>query len=114
MITLSHHSARYIALRNCYEHKDSIKMLADSPDVLWHKEGGAWLVDNRLWDELALALGKWLTGTPDFWCDFQEYAPQPVQRRRTKQEIMAQKAQDKVAAGKFGRAVVGLMHKEGR
>ena len=46
MITLSHHDARYIALAGAYQHKDAIKALADYPDVQWHKESGAWLVEN--------------------------------------------------------------------
>ena len=33
MITLQHHSPRYIALRNCYAQRDAIKALADYPDV---------------------------------------------------------------------------------
>jgi hypothetical protein len=114
MITLSHHDARYLALRNCYAHKDAIKMLADYPDVRWDAESKAWLCDNRLWDDLALALGPWIAPhSPDFWCDFQEYEPPPANpRRRTKQQIMAQKKQDAEAAGRFGRAIVEQMHKE--
>ncbi len=109
MITLSHHSPRYIALRNCYAQRDAIKALADYPDVLWHKESGAWLVDNRLWDELAQMLGPWFApASVDFWCDFHTYVP-PA-KRRTKREIMAQKAQDKAAAGRFGRVIVEYMN----
>ena len=108
MIHITQHDARYLALRNCYEHRDAIKMLADYPDVRWHAESKAWLVDSRLWDDLALAVGRWLTGTPDFWLGFSIYAPPPAQKRRTKQQIMAQKRQDAEAAGKFGRAIVEM------
>lgn len=113
MIYITQHDARYLALRNCYEHRDAIKMLADYPDVRWHAESKAWLVDSRLWDDLALAVGKWLTGTPDFWCTFSIYAPTPAApKRRTKQQIMAEKREQQAAASRFGRAIVEQMHKE--
>jgi hypothetical protein len=113
MIQLSHHDARYIALHGAYQHKDAIKALADYPDVQWHKESGAWLVDNRLWPEIAEMLGPWLaSASVSFWMDFTVYEPPAKQQRRTKQQIMAQKAKDKQAAGRVGRAVVEMMHKE--
>jgi hypothetical protein len=109
MITLSHHSPRYIALRNCYQHRYAIKALADYPDVIWDKESGAWLVDNRLWVELALALGPWFAAAPvEFWLEFTVYVP-PA-RRRTKQQIMAEKRQQQAAAGRFGRVIVEYMN----
>ena len=112
MITISHFDARYIALRNCYEHRDAIKLLADYPDVQWHKATGAWLVDNRLFDQLAEVLGPWLApATVSFWMEFTPYEP-PV-RRRTKREILVEKKREQAAAGRFGRAIVELAHKEG-
>ena len=114
MITLSHHDARYIALAGAYQHKDAIKALADYPDVQWHKESGAWLVDNRLWDELAQMLGPWLApASVSFWMEFTPYERPPVLRRKTNQEILIEKKREQAAAGRFGRAVVGLMHEEG-
>lgn len=111
MITISHHDERYLALRNCYAQRDAIKAIADYPDVMWNAEAKIWLLDNRLFSELIEMLGPWLAPAPvEFWCDFNEYAPPPVQRKRTKREIMAAKAKDKAAAGKFGRAVVDMMH----
>jgi hypothetical protein len=112
MITLSHHDARYLALRNCYAHKDAIKMLADYPDVRWHKASGAWLVDNRLYDALADVLGKWLCAMPDFWLEFEEYVPPPGQpRRKSRRQYMAQKREEQAAAGRFGRVIVEMGHK---
>jgi hypothetical protein len=113
MIIISHHDARYLALRNCYQHKDAIKMLGEKPDVRWHAESRAWLVDNRLYDALADVLGKWLCATPEFWCDFHTYEPPPAKpRRRTKREYMAQKREEQAAAGHFGRVIVEYMHEE--
>jgi hypothetical protein len=43
---------------------------------------------------------------------FTVYEPPAKQQRRTKQQVMAQKKKDQAAAGRFGRAVVELMHKE--
>ena len=113
MITISHHSERYIALRNCYEHRDAIKALADYPDVLWHKEGGAWLVDNRMFDQLAEVLGPWLApASVSFWMEFTPYEPPAKPVRRSKQQIMAEKRQQQAAAGRFGRVIVEAMHRE--
>jgi hypothetical protein len=109
MIHLTHHDARYLALRNCYAHKDAIKMLADYPDVRWDKASGAWLVDNRLYDALADVLGKWLCAAPDFWCDFHTYEPPPAQpRRKSRRQYMAQKREEQAAAGRFGRVIVEM------
>ena len=110
MITVSHHDARYIALRGAYDHKAAIKSLSDYPDVLWDGEAKAWLVDNRLWDDLAQLLGPWIAPAPvSFWMDFTPYTPEPVQRRRrTKQQIMAQKRVEQEAAGKWGKAIVEM------
>jgi len=107
MITISHHSERYIALRNCYEHRDAIKALADYPDVRWDKAAGAWLVDNRMFDQLAEVLGPWLApASVSFWMEFTPYEPPPVQRRRTTRQIMADKRQEQAAAAKWGAAIV--------
>ena len=109
MITISHHDARYIALCNCYEHRDAIKMLSDYPDVRWDKAAGAWLVDNRMFDQLAEVLGPWLApASVSFWMEFTPYEPPPKPVRRTKAQIMAEKRQDKAAAGRFGRAIVEM------
>jgi len=108
MITVSHHDARYIALRGAYEHKAAIKSLSDYPDVLWDGETKAWLVDNRLWDDLAQLLGPWIAPAPvAFWMDFTPYEEPPVQRRRTKQQVMADKRKAQEAASEVGRAIVG-------
>jgi len=114
MITITHHSARYLALRNCYEHRDAIKALSDYPDVRFDAESKAWLVDNRMFDDLVLALGAYIAPLPvEFWLTFTPYeAPAPVKRRRTKQEIVKAKRVQQAAAGRFGRIVVDAMHGE--
>ena len=115
MITLSLHDETHIALRNCYAERDAIKALAGPPDVRWCAEARAWLVHVALLGKLYEHLGHAIApASPSFWlaCPLPP-EPSPVQpRRRTKQEIMAQKKQDAEAAGRFGTAIVGLMHEE--
>lgn len=111
-ITLHLFDETYIALRGCYEHKETLKTIASQPDLLWSAEAGAWLLDVALMDRLYLYLGDYIApASVAFWCE----CPLPTQatyRRRTKQQIMAQKRKDAEAAGHFGRLLVEAMHKE--
>jgi hypothetical protein len=113
MITLALHSETHIALRNSYQHKDAIKALASYPDVQWSADAGAWLIDVALLPKLYETLGDSIApASPAFWlaCPL----PTPIvahKARRTKQQIMAEKRQQQAAAGRFGRAIVELMHR---
>ena len=110
MILIEHHDARYLAVHAEYRHKDAIKLLADYPDVCWSPEARCWLVDNRLWDELVLALGPWIAPLPvEFWMTFTPYEPPPTTpRRRSTREIMAEKQVEHAAAAKWGQAIVEM------
>jgi len=112
MITLALHSETHIALRNSYQHKDAIKALASYPDVQWGPEAKAWLLDVGLLDKLYETLGDSIApASPSFWMQCPLPTPIVAQpRRRTKREIMIEKRQEQEAAGKFGRAIVDLMH----
>ena len=114
MITLALHSETHIALRNSYQHKDAIKALASYPDVQWGPDAKAWLLDVALLHKLYDTLGDSIApASVDFWCECPLYVQRPVQpRRRTKREIMQHKRQDAEAAGRFGRVIVEMMHKE--
>ncbi len=114
MITLALHNETHIALRNSYAHKDAIKSLASYPDVQWSADAGAWLLHVGLLFKLYETLGVYIApAAPSFWMQCPLPAPIVVQpRRRTKREIMAQKRQQQEAAGKFGRAIVELAHRE--
>ena len=112
MITLALHNETHIALRNSYQHKDSIKALASYPDVQWGPDAKAWLLDVGLLGKLYETLGDSIApASPSFWlaCPL----PTPIvahKARRTTRQIMAEKRQEQAAAGKFGRAIVDLMH----
>ena len=112
MITLALHSETHIALRNSYQHKDAIKALASYPDVQWSADAGAWLLDVGLLNKLYETLGAYIApASPSFWlaCPL----PTPIvahKARRTTRQIMIEKRQQQAAAGKFGRAIVELMH----
>jgi len=112
MITLALHSETHIALRNSYAHKDAIKSLASYPDVQWGPEAKAWLLDVALLLKLYETLGDSIApASPSFW--MQCPLPTPIvahKARRTTRQIMAEKRQQQEAAGKFGRAIVDLMH----
>ena len=112
MITLALHNETHIALRNSYQHKDAIKALASYPDVQWGAEAKAWLIDVALLFKLYETLGAYIApASPSFW--MQCPLPTPIvahKARRTKQQIMIEKRQQQEAAGKFGRAIVELMH----
>ena len=114
MITLALHNETHIALRNSYQHKDAIKALASYPDVQWGAEAKAWLLDVGLLDKLYETLGDSIApASPAFWlaCPL----PTPIvahKARRTTRQIMIEKRQQQAAAGRFGRAVVALMHEE--
>ena len=112
MITLTLFDDTHIALRNAWPHKDAIKSLAAYPDVQWNGEAKAWLLDVGLLDKLYTYLGDAIApASPAFWCECP--LPMPAaHRRRTKQQIMAQKRKDAEAAGHFGRLLVEAMHKE--
>ncbi len=114
MITLALHSETHIALRNAYEFRTQIKALASYPDVQWGPEAKAWLLDVGLLDKLYETLGDSIApASPAFWlaCPL----PTPIvahKARRTTRQIMIEKRQQQAAAGRFGRAVVALMHEE--
>lgn len=114
MIELRHHDPQYIALRNCYQHRAAIKALGDYPDVQWHPATQAWLVDNRLWDDLVAVLGKWFGPAPvSFWMEFTPYTPPAsTPRRRSKRQIMTQKRIEQQAASRYGQAYVDQMHRK--
>jgi hypothetical protein len=106
MITLALHNETHIALRNSYQHKDAIKALASYPDVQWSGDVKAWLIDVGLLDKLYDTLGDSIApASPAFWCE----CPLPTQatyRRRTKQQIMAQKRIKQQAAAQVGGAII--------
>ena len=112
MITLALHSETHIALRNSYQHKDAIKALASYPDIQWGADVKAWLLDVGLLHKLYETLGDSIApASPSFWlaCPL----PTPIvahKARRTTRQIMAEKRQQQAAAGRFGRALVDLMH----
>ena len=112
MITLTLHSDTHIALRNSYQHKDAIKSLAGYPDVQWSADVKAWLLDVALLHKLYETLGDSIApASPAFWlaCPL----PTPIvahKARRTTRQIMIEKRQQQAAAGRFGRAIVDLMH----
>jgi hypothetical protein len=105
MLTLTLHSDTHIALRNCYAERDAIKSLAAYPDVQWNGEAKAWLIDVGLIDKLYTYLGDAIApASVAFWCE----CPLPTQatyRRRTKQQIMAQKRIKQQAAAEVGSAI---------
>ena len=105
MITLTLHSDTHIALRNAWPHKDAIKQLAAYPDVQWNGEAKAWLIDVGLLDKLYTYLGDAIApASVAFWCE----CPLPTQatyRRRTKQQIMAEKRIKQQAAAEVGSAI---------
>ncbi len=113
MITLALHNDTHIALRNSYAYKDSIKALASYPDVQWGPDVKAWLLDVGLLNKLYETLGDSIApASPSFWlaCPL----PTPIvahKARRTTRQIMAEKRQQQAAAGRFGRAIVELMHR---
>ena len=106
MITLTLFNETHIALRNAWPHKDAIKALAGYPDVQWNGEAKAWLLDVGLLDKLYTYLGVAIApASVAFWCE----CPLPTQathRRRTKQQIMAQKRKAQDAASVVGSAIV--------
>ena len=112
MITLALHSETHIALRNAYEFRTQIKALASYPDVQWSADTGAWLLDVGLLNKLYETLGDSIApASPSFWlaCPL----PTPIvahKARRSTRQIMIEKRQEQAAAGKFGRAIVELMH----
>ena len=112
MITLALFDDTHIALRNAWPHKDAIKQLAAYPDVQWNGEAKAWLIDVGLLDKLYTYLGDSIApASPAFWlaCPL----PTPIvahKARRTTRQIMIEKRQQQAAAGRFGRAIVDLMH----
>ena len=112
MITLALFDDTHIALRNAWPHKDAIKQLAAYPDVQWNGEAKAWLIDVGLLDKLYTYLGDSIApASPAFWCE----CPLPTQathRRRTKQQIMAQKRKAQDAASHLGKLIVELKHEE--
>lgn len=113
MLELTYHNAKYMGTRNAFPYKDALKQIAPWPDVLFDGELRVWLVDWRCFDKLAEVLGSELCGAPNFWLHFPDVMPTTTHtRRRSKREIMAQKAQDNAAAGKWGNAIVAM--KEGR
>jgi hypothetical protein len=66
VITLAFHDANTLAVRNVFEHKETLRGLSSYPDVRWFGEGKCWLVTAQLYDKLAEALG-------------QHFAPLPVE-----------------------------------
>ena len=106
MITLTLFNDTHIALRNAWPHKDAIKQLAAYPDVQWNGEAKAWLLDVGLIDKLYTYLGDSIApASPAFWCE----CPLPTQatyRRRSKQQIMAQKRIKQQAAAQVGGAII--------
>jgi hypothetical protein len=82
------------------------------PDVQWGPEAKAWLLDVGLLNKLYETLGDSIApASPSFWMQCPLPTPIVAQpRRRTKREIMIEKRQEQEAAGKFGRAIVDLMH----
>ena len=105
MITLALFNDTHIALRNAWPHKDTIKSLAAYPDVQWNGEAKAWLLDVGLLDKLYTYLGDAIApASVAFWCE----CPLPTQatyRRRTKQQIMAEKRIKQQAAAEVGSAI---------
>jgi len=117
MLTLALFDATHIALYGSYAYKDTIKALADWPDVRWNVDAKAWLLHVALLPKLYAALPDDIApASADFWMDCPLYQPGlPVQRRRSKQQVMAEKAQAARAAraaGRFGAALVAEMRKE--
>ena len=106
MITLALFDDTHVALRNAWPHKDAIKQLAAYPDVQWNGEAKAWLIDVGLLDKLYTYLGDAIApASVAFWCE----CPLPTQatyRRRSKQQIMADKRIKQQAAAQVGRAIV--------
>ena len=110
MITLALHDETHIALRNAYEFKAQIKAMAPYPDVQWSADAGAWLLHVGLLGKLYETLGDSIApASPSFWVQCPLPTPIVVQpRRRTTQQIMAEKRVQQEAAGKWGTAIVGL------
>lgn len=117
MITPHLHNETHIALESDYRHKEPIKALATYPDVRWCKERRMWLLDVDLLQKLYFFMGDDIApASADFWMECPLPKPrnkQAAPRRRTKRQYMAQKRQEQEAAGRFGTAIVELMHKEG-
>ena len=114
MITLALFNETHIALHGAYEYRAEIKALAPPPDVRWHSETKAWLMHVALLDKLFFYLGDSVApASPEFWLECPVYAPTPAQpRRRSKQQVMAEKRSEQAAAAKFGAAFVEAMRKE--
>ena len=114
MITLALHSDTHIALRGSFDYRAEIKALAPPPDVRWCAEAKAWLLHVALLDKLFFYLGDSVApASVDFWCTCPlPVAAQPVRKRRTTQQVMAEKRSEQAAAAKFGSAFVDAMHKE--
>jgi hypothetical protein len=116
MITLHLHDGTYIALQSDFLHNEQIKALGDYPDIKWDRERRMWLMHCALIIMLFQRLGDWIAPmTVEFACTFplpSEAQPQVRKRRRTKYEIMAQRKADQKAAGKWGKVIVELGHKE--
>jgi len=114
MITLHLHDSTYIALESDYRHKDAIKELAGYPDVKWHAESRRWLVHALLLEKVIRTLGAEIApASVDFWLGYPiPELGQPQKRRRTKQQIMAEKREKRAAAGVVGRVIVEAMHGE--
>lgn len=85
----------YLELRNCYEWRETIKAMADRPDVRWDNTQRCWFVDARLFDKLVRELGHVLAPI-----DADVFLRLPVdephkdttpRRRRTLQDVAAEK-----------------------
>jgi hypothetical protein len=106
VITVSLHSPKYLALRSDFAHKDSIKALADYPDVKWDGDSKVWLVHVELMDKLIANLGDVINPLDvDFVMAMPLRAP-AEQRRVTRQQVMAEKAENKAAIRRAGKTLV--------
>lgn len=109
MITIHLHDKRYIALQNDFRHKDDIKSLAPYPEVKWDADRRMWLVDGSLMWKLISYLGEYIAPL-SLDVIFEYPIPKPTEpgkkRRRTKREVMAQKAEEKEQVRKYGKAVL--------
>jgi hypothetical protein len=106
MIELSIRDKKYLSLRSDFAHREAIKSLADYPDVKWDAESRTWLMHVELMDKLIHILGDQLAPLDvDFVMTMPLRAP-AERKRTTRQQVMAEKAENKAAIRRAGKTLV--------